>query len=203
MSPSAASQEIVGICLLLSGYASSQQGSAAQINSSAAIVISAKQQAASGTVYDPSYVRIKYPGGDVPTDRGACTDLIIRSLRSAGCDLQKLIHQDMKRSPRSYGGRARKLDRNIDHRRCTNQIAFFKRHGQIVTTTANSHTLAQWKPGDIVYWKLDSGLDHTGIISDTMGSSGYPNVIHNLSVCMEEDVLTRWRIVAHFRYPKA
>ncbi len=166
------------------------------------IVAGAKKQI--GDIYDPAYVRIPYPGGDVPRGTGACTDVVVRALRAAGYDLQRLIHQDMRRNfstyPKKWG--LRRPDANIDHRRVPNQMRFFARHGVSLTREVSPGTLSQWRPGDVVCWKLDSGLDHTGILSDRRSASGIPLVIHNLSACAEEDCLTRWKITGHFRYPR-
>ena len=46
-------------------------------------------------VYDASYFAIDYPNGDVPSDKGVCTDVIVRAYRM-GIDLQKEVHEDMK-----------------------------------------------------------------------------------------------------------
>ena len=167
------------------------------------IVNGAKREALRGVRYDPSYYRISYPGGDVPSDRGACTDVIVRALRHAGYDLQRLIHEDMRRRfshyPQRYG--LRRPDPNIDHRRVPNQITFFRRFGRVLPLAVTGSAARKWKPGDFVYWKLESGLDHCGVLSDERGSSGLPLVIHNLGGAAQEDVLTRWKIVGHFRYP--
>src|SRR5882724_9118713 len=48
--------------------------------------------------YDPAYVRIPYPGGDVPADTGVCSDEVIRVYRALGVDLQKEVHEDMARN---------------------------------------------------------------------------------------------------------
>ncbi len=162
-----------------------------------------------GTLYDPAYRAIPYPNGDVPRGadgiaRGVCTDVVIRALRAAGHDLQRLIHQDMKRNFRLYPRQwdLRRPDHNIDHRRVPNQMTFFRRRGQTLTREVSPRTRARWRPGDTVCWKFDNGLDHTGIVSDKTSARGWPLVIHNLSVCAEEDALTAWRITGHFRYPK-
>lgn len=168
------------------------------------IVNGAKREVLRGVRYDPGYYRIAYPGGDVPANRGACTDVIVRALRHAGYDLQRLMHEDMRRSfsryPRRYG--LRRPDPNIDHRRVPNQMTFFRRFGRVLPTAVTGSAAQTWKPGDFVYWKLDSGLDHGGVLSDERGSSGLPLVIHNLGGAAQEDVLTRWKIIGHFRYPK-
>lgn len=168
------------------------------------IVAGAREQLSWGTHYDGSYVRIKYPGGDVPKTRGVCTDVIVRAFRKAGLDLQKLIHEDKLRAPSAYprypGQKG--ADANIDHRRVPNQMAFLRRHGQALILKVASETQRQWKPGDVVCWKLDNGLDHTGILTDKRNASGWPFVVHNLSTPLEEDCLTSWKITGHFRYPK-
>ena len=168
----------------------------------ARIVAGTKKQA--GTLYDPAYVVLKYPGGDVKKDRGACTDVVIRALRFAGYDLQKLMHEDMKRNfgeyPRQWG--LSRTDKNIDHRRVPNQMKFFERRGQSLTKIASQKTLSQWQPGDIVCWRLPGNLYHTGVLTDGKSARGLPLVMHNLSVCGEEDVLTSWPIIGHYRYPR-
>jgi uncharacterized protein YijF (DUF1287 family) len=167
------------------------------------IVNGAKAEARWGVRYDPGYVRMAYPGGDVPSDRGACTDVVIRALRQAGYDLQQLIHEDMRRHfsryPKKWG--LTRPDPNIDHRRVPNQKCFFQRHGRTLTREVSPQTLPEWQPGDLVYWKLDSGVDHCGVLSNVRSSEGWPLVIHNLSRAVQEDCLTAWEITGHFRYP--
>ncbi len=171
------------------------------------IVNGAKMQVIRGVRYDASYASIPYPNGDVPAGQGACTDVIIRALRNAGFDLQKLIHEDMKRNfslyPKKWGLRA--PDRNIDHRRVPNQIVFMKRFGKELSIETNGDTAESWKPGDLVYWDLTgNNLTHCGVISNERGDSGLPLVIHNIGpVASQEDCLTRWKIIGHFRYPKS
>lgn len=166
------------------------------------IVAGAKKQ--EGTLYDPAYVSIAYPNGDVPADRGACTDVVVRALRHAGYDLQRLIHEDMKRNFRAYPRKwgLTRTDRNIDHRRVPNHMRFFERQGQTLTKTVSQSTLKQWKPGDVVCWQLPGNLYHTGIVTDGLSARGTPLVMHNLSCCAEEDVLTTWPIIGHYRFPK-
>lgn len=168
------------------------------------IVVAARKQV--GTLYDAAYVTLSYPGGDVPRDRGACTDVIIRALRVVGYDLQKLMHEDMKRNFSAYPSRKKwgltRTDKNIDHRRVLNQMVFFRRFGKELTKEVSTKTLPTWQPGDIVCWNLnDAGMTHTGIISDKKSSNGAPLVIHNIGGCREEDVLTAWKIIGHYRYP--
>lgn len=170
----------------------------------ARIVAHAREQTNWGTVYDPAYVKLPYPGGDLPKDRGVCTDVVIRALRAVGKDLQALIHRDRKTHPeryRAYPGQTGP-DRNIDHRRCPNLVAYFKRHAEVLTVRTDGPYRKHWKPGDIVFWKLDNGRDHVGIVTGRPGPDGLPQVIHNLATTVEEPVLARWKIVGHFRYPK-
>ncbi len=166
------------------------------------IVEGAREQLSWGTVYDNRYVKLKYPNGDLPRNRGVCTDVIVRALRHAGYDLQKLMHEDMKLAwkqyPR-YPGNG-KPDKNIDHRRVPNHRVFWKRFGSVLSV--DTKLKAQWKPGDFVTWRLNSGLDHTGILSDKRNGKGLPYAIHNLSTTLEEDVLESWVITGHYRYPR-
>ncbi len=168
----------------------------------AKIVVAARAQI--GTTYDSRYRQIAYPNGDVPPDRGVCTDVVIRALRKAGYDLQRLIHEDMRRHfdvyPQKWG--LRQPDRNIDHRRVPNQMCFLKRHGVTLTKDVSARTLTQWQPGDIVCWELPTGQFHIGVVSDALHENGRPLVIHNISICAEEDCLTAWKIIGHFRYPR-
>jgi uncharacterized protein len=167
------------------------------------IVAGAKAEAQRGVAYDASYRVIAYPGGDVRADRGACTDVVVRALRHAGFDLQRLIHEDMRRHfseyPQRYG--APGPDANIDHRRVPNQITFFRRHGIELSRSTTGAGAATWQPGDLVYWRLPHGPLHCGVLSDARNDQGLPLVIHNLAEAREEDCLTAWKIVGHFRYP--
>ena len=168
----------------------------------AKIVATAHAEATERAVYTVGYFPIRYPNGDLPRNQGVCTDVVIRALRGAGYDLQKLIHEDMKRHFLGYPRREEHPDSNIDHRRVPNQIHFLRRFGRTLTNSTEPAHRHEWQPGDIVYWTLPSGLDHAGVLSDRVGPSGLPMVIHNLSVCCEEDVLGAWKIQGHFRFPK-
>ena len=96
------------------------------------LVESAIDQTKVTTGYDPSYVGIDYPGGDVPLETGVCSDVVVRAFRKAGIDLQKEIHDDMGRAwsvyPRKWG--ASRPDSNIDHRRVLNLMTYFDRQGK-------------------------------------------------------------------------
>lgn len=113
--------------------------------------------------YDGTYFSISYPNGDVPSNKGVCTDVVIRAYRKIGIDLQKEVHEDMKRNfsayPKKWG--LLKTDTNIDHRRVPNLRTFFKRKGTVLKVTKNG---LDYKPGDIVTWNLGEGLTHIGIV---------------------------------------
>ncbi|MBS1704377.1 MAG: DUF1287 domain-containing protein [Armatimonadetes bacterium] len=149
----------------------------------------AKAQLKNPAKYRNGYEQIKYPNGDIPKGWGSCADVAVRALRGCGLDLQKAIHEDAKRN--RYPGMG-KLDTNIDHRRVRNQVVYFTRRGWRVKGL-------DFKPGDFVVWKLPSGYDHIGVVSDRKGASGNPLVIHNIWQVAEEDVLKRWKITGHFR----
>jgi len=182
--------------------ADARTGTAGPAEVACLIVEGARQCARKAARYDASYRSIAYPMGDVPDDRGACSDVIVRSLRAAGVDLQVLIHEDMRRNfsayPRLWGLSA--PDPNIDHRRVPNQMCYMLRHWERLSTHPDA---ADWLPGDLVYWRLLHGRLHCGVVTDGVGSSGRPTVVHNMGVCGEEDCLGYWPIVAHFRYPGA
>lgn len=157
---------------------------------------SARDQLDWGTRYDPRYVRIGYPNGDVPRNMGVCTDVVIRAYRRQGIDLQKRIHEDIVRNTSTYG--IRTPDMNIDHRRVPALTTFLRRKGKSLPRSQG------WKAGDVVWWKLRNGRDHVGLISDRVGRSGHRLVIHNIGPApSEDDVLSTpgWKIVGHYRYP--
>ena len=159
----------------------------------------AKWQIGKTRRYDGSYVRIAYPGGDVPIERGVCTDVVIRAFRRAGLDLQVLVHEDMKRNFRAYPNHwgLRTPDTNIDHRRVPNLATYFRRKGRAVPVTQRG---ADYKPGDLVTWRLSSGVPHIGIVSDVRIGDRYL-VIHNIGAGAQiEDVLFEYDVTGHFRW---
>lgn len=166
------------------------------------ILLGAREEVNRGVRYNASYEAISYPGGDVPAEHGACTDVVIRAFRNAGFDLQEMIHIDMKENfnlyPTTYG--LSKPDTNIDHRRVRNQMRYFDRFGLGLTLEVGGH-LDQWQWGDVVYWRFPDGQLHCGIISDKTNRGGVPLVIHNGWLTREEDCLSRWEIIGHYRYP--
>lgn len=152
--------------------------------------------------YDADYTKIAYPNGDVAKDRGVCTDVIIRSYRKLGIDLQKEVHEDMaanfSKYPKSWG--LRSTDTNIDHRRVPNLEVFFSRKGTSLPVTNKA---ADYKPGDVVSWRLPSGRPHIGIVVDKEGAGGRYKMVHNIGFGQElEDCLFGYKINGHYRYQK-
>ena len=169
--------------------------------SGADLAAAASAQIGVTTLYDPSYVPLKYPGGDVPLERGVCCDVVIRALRKHGVDLQRLVHEDMKANfaayPKNWG--LKTTDRSIDHRRVPNLMKFFSRKGKALTVTDSD---ADYWPGDIVTWMLPGNLPHIGIIAaEKVPGSDRHAVIHNIgSGAQREDVLRAFKITGHYRW---
>lgn len=157
-------------------------------------------QAGVTTGYDPSYVALDYPGGDVPETTGVCSDVVVRAFRKAGIDLQKEIHEDMKAARSEYSNRwgVSVTDRNIDHRRVLNLMTYFKRQGKSLPI---SNSATDYQPGDIVAWELTSGIDHIGIVTNMLSNSEDRYlIIHNIGAgARVEDVLFSWTIKGHYR----
>ena len=173
----------------------------ARAGSSTELISAARVRTTRHEIYDGSYRVISYPMGDVPNDRGVCTDLIIRAYRTLGVDLQVLVHEDMQRNfaeyPQVWG--LHQPDRNIDHRRVPNLQKFFERAGAKLRV---SSTPSDYKPGDLVTWMLPGNLPHIGIISDQqVNGSDTPKVIHNIGAGpVEDDILFVYPITGHYRY---
>jgi uncharacterized protein YijF (DUF1287 family) len=153
--------------------------------------------------YDPAYVRIPYPNGDVPAATGVCTDEIIRSYRAVGVDLQKEVHEDMEQNfsayPRKWRFPLAQPDTNIDHRRVPNLMIFFGRKGE---TLKISNDAADYSPGDLVTWDLGGNVPHIGIVVDQRSpQTGRYLIVHNIGQGPKmEDVLFHWKITGHYRY---
>jgi uncharacterized protein YijF (DUF1287 family) len=151
--------------------------------------------------YDPGYVGIAYPNGDVPVDSGVCSDEVIRSYRALGVDLQPLVHEDMKAHLGAYPKGSRTLDRNIDHRRVPNLMVFFSRNGEALPISKKAE---DYSPGDLVTWDLNPkrGIPHIGIVVDQKSpESGRYMIVHNIGEGPKmEDVLFDWKITGHYRY---
>ncbi len=191
------------ICLSIMIYLLSSLTASSDTPFSQKLVKAALDRTKHTVRYDPKYVRLKYPGGDVPADTGVCSDVIIRSYRALGIDLQKRVHEDMKRNFRLYPKRwgLKRPDTNIDHRRVLNLEVFFKRFGQSLPVTQNPKN---YKPGDIVTWNLKTkgSLPHIGIVTNSKAFfTGNPMIVHNIGFGPKhDDILFSYKITGHFRY---
>jgi uncharacterized protein YijF (DUF1287 family) len=181
---------LIGIVLMLSSFARPQIKD---------VVEHAIWQTTQDVTYDGSYVRLDYPNGDVPANKGVCTDVIIRAYRAINVDLQSLIHKDMKEAFPIYNKRykSKVIDSNIDHRRTQNIQTFLTRQGAKLPI---SYKGGDYKPGDIVFWKLAAG--HVGIVVNKKvpGTNRY-YVVHNIgSGPKMEDVLFALSLEDHYRW---
>ncbi|WP_347052978.1 DUF1287 domain-containing protein [Flavobacterium olei] len=155
--------------------------------------------------YDPAYFSIEYPNGDVPANKGVCTDVIIRSYRKLGTDLQKEVHEDMIENFALYPNLKiwgmTKTDTNIDHRRVPNLEVFFERKGIKIPVNQNA---GDYKTGEIVTWLINNKLPHIGIITNKKSKDGKRNlIVHNVgNGQVLEDCLFKYKIVGHFKYQK-
>jgi uncharacterized protein YijF (DUF1287 family) len=163
--------------------------------------VSALELTKQEVTYDPGYYSINYPNGDIPADKGVCTDVIIRAYRLIGIDLQKDVHEDMKANfdkyPKIWG--LTKPDKNIDHRRVPNLMKLFERKGTVKPITNNPE---DYLPGDIVCWNLASGVPHIGIVVHLKSDDGLRNlIVHNIGAGQVlEDCLFDFEITGHYRY---
>ena len=163
---------------------------------------SAVEQTKTTTGYTQQYFNLAYPNGDVPKETGACSDVVIRSLRAAGVDLQKEVHEDMSANfsvyPQKWG--LAKTDSNIDHRRVPNLQKYFDRQGKAVPVTSNG---TDYRPGDVVSWDLNGkGMTHIGVVSNLWNEDEKRYlIIHNIGGGVHaEDRLFDWKITGHYRY---
>ena len=163
-------------------------------------VTAASSQIGVTTGYDPAYVSLSYPQGDLPRRTGVCTDVVIRALRDAhGIDLQERVHRDMKANfasyPKNWG--LKRPDTNIDHRRVPNLRRYFERQGASLPVSSD---LSTYSAGDIVSWNLPGNLTHIGIVSNTRTADGTPLIIHNIGQgAREENILFAFEITGHYR----
>jgi uncharacterized protein YijF (DUF1287 family) len=152
-------------------------------------------------VYDPSYRRIPYPGGDVPPGVGVCSDVVIRAYRAVGIHLQQRVHDDMARAFAAYPGLwgLSRPDPNIDHRRVPNLGAYLARRG---AARPISDRPEAYQTGDLVVWKLAGNRPHIGIVTARRSADGRrPLVVHNAgSGPRLEDALFEFPITGHYRY---
>jgi uncharacterized protein len=153
--------------------------------------------------YDPSYFTIAYPNGDIPNNKGVCTDVIIRAYRKLEIDLQKEVHEDMKANfskyPKIWG--LSNTDKNIDHRRVPNLMVFFSRHGLVKPITNNA---SDYVPGDIICWNLGGEITHIGLVVNRKSADGKRNlIVHNIGGGQVlADCLFDFKIIGHYQYKK-
>lgn len=167
----------------------------------AKLVAAAETQIGRTTRYDPAYMKIGYPMGDVPPESGVCTDVVIRAYHDAfGVDLQRLVHEDMRAAfsdyPRTWG--LTRPDSNIDHRRVPNLERFFIRRGAALPITAAG---SDYRPGDLVSQRLPSNLPHIAIVTHRLAEADRPLVVHNIGAGTRlDDSLFEFKITGHFRF---
>ncbi len=166
-----------------------------------ALAAAAAAQVGRTVRYDAAYAVIGYPGGDVPIDRGACSDVVIRAFRSMGVDLQVGVHKDMTGAwsayPHLWG--LSEPNTNIDHRRVPNLRVYFKREGRAVRITDRG---ADYWPGDVVTWVTANRNPHIGIVTSRLAPDGSRYlIVHNHGEgARVEDKLFAWRITGHYRW---
>lgn len=172
------------------------------------LATAARAQVGVTTSYDPRYIRLPYPNGDVPRNTGVCADVIVRAYRDAlAFDLQKLVHEDMTRDfsayPKTWG--MQHPDANIDHRRVLNLEAFWHRsHSELwhaTDSTAGNGFPSPVAPGDILTWRLDARMPHIGIVvADSLFST---RIVHNWGNGAEESSLLTFaphHAIGHYRW---
>jgi uncharacterized protein YijF (DUF1287 family) len=194
----------ITVLLSLALLVSSSQSISAQSSNQlflSRLISAAHERTTHSVRYEPAYVRIAYPNGDVPSDTGVCTDEIIRIYRTVGIDLQKLVHEDMQQNRAAYPrfGNYNGTDTNIDHRRVPNLMVFFARKGKSLPIT---NRIEDYAPGDLVTWDLGGNVPHIGILVDTKSpQSGRYMIVHNIGRGPKmEDVLFDWKITGHYEY---
>lgn len=160
----------------------------------------AREQVGKTLRYDPAYQVLAYPMGDVEIEAGVCTDVVIRACRTAlGLDLQKAVHEDMKRHFSRYPQRwgLKRPDKNIDHRRVPNLQTFFKRKGWDLPVTKDP---SAYLPGDLVTCIVPPNLPHIMVVSDRKSETGTPLILHNIGRgAQEEDRLFEFELTGHYR----
>lgn len=167
------------------------------------LVAAAIERTEKSVIYNGAYFSIDYPNGDIPEEYGVCTDVVIRSYRAIGADLQVLVHEDMASHFSAYPSKRiwglSSPDKNIDHRRVPNLQTFFSRHGTSLPTSQNPKDYA---PGDLVTWMLPGNAPHIGIVTDKVSElSGNPLIVHNIGAGPRlDDILFAFEITGHYRF---
>lgn len=196
------SQRILGALVVVAALFGGATPAAGE--TSGPVVARARLEVTREVVYDPAWFALAYPNGDPVAEKGVCTDVVIRSLRTVGVDLQKLVHEDIQARPKAYTT-VKSPDRNIDHRRVTPMLTYLKAHAtNLPRTFDEGEARSSWQPGDVVVWGFRAcpacTPDHVGIVSDRLGPRGLPLVLHNIGPKpSEDDRLDAWTILGHFR----
>jgi uncharacterized protein YijF (DUF1287 family) len=183
---------------------------AAEADDGTRLAAAARAQIGVTLIYDPAYVRLAFPGGDLDRRRGVCADVIIRAYRDAfALDLQALVHRDMTAAFARYPSRRTwglaRPDRNIDHRRVLNLEVFLERRGARLwrndgAARDGTAFAASFAPGDLLTWRLDGRLPHIAILGE---AGDAPTVIHNIGLGTQEEplaLLAPHLPVAHYRW---
>jgi uncharacterized protein len=78
-------------------------------------------------------------------------------------------------------------------------MVFFKREGKQVPISASAE---DYLPGDIVAWRLPSGLLHVGLVVDRVAPGTVRHlVVHNIGGGAQcEDVLFAFTLIGHYRW---
>lgn len=165
------------------------------------LAAAALRHSAEDVIYDPAYYMIAYAGGDVPRNRGVAADVVVRTFRELGIDLQREVHEDMARDFRLYPQLwdASGPDPNIDHRRVPNLQRYFMRHGEVLEVSRSPES---YRPGDIVVWAIGNAETHIGIVVPGPGERSNERwVVHNSGSGLAwENALLDFQILGHYRY---
>jgi hypothetical protein len=170
------------------------------------VLIGAKKTVLNAADYTEGYFDLKYPNGDMPRDKGVCTDVIIRSARNAGVDIQKLLHEDVARAKAAYPMVKGFGDPSIDQRRVGTLVPYFVRHWEKHSPKIDDPD-DPLRPGDVILMDTfpdRAGPDHIGVISDHLTDDGRPYVINNWTdgtFTKEMDLLTFVLVLYRFRLP--
>lgn len=142
------------------------------------VIAHAVWQTSQDVTYNNSYRKIQYPMGDVPSNIGVCTDVIIRAFRAVNIDLQVLVHESVKKNHKYYypnpiKGYGLHPDANIDHRR----VRIIRKFLHLHYPESKLHYTDSYLPGDLIFW--DDW--HVGILIDEKvpGTDRY-YCVHNI-----------------------
>ena len=170
------------------------------------VLIGAKKTVLNADAYTEGYFGMKYPMGDVERAISVCTDVIVRAVRNAGIDIQRELHEDIRRARAAYPMVKGWGDPSIDQRRVGTLLPYFKRHWEAHSKAIDDKS-DPLRPGDVVFmdtFPKRDGPDHIGIVSDTLDPEGLPMIINNWTngtVTTEMDLLTFVPVMYRFRLP--